>query len=64
MLTIAYRKAARRLICGFGVVALMFSATAFSQGKINSLEVFMYQGADREKKLIENDSEQREQGKV
>ena len=54
MLTIAYRKAARRLICGFGVVALMFSATAFSQGKINSLEVFMYQGADREKKLIEN----------
>lgn len=61
MLTIAYRKAARRLICGFGVVALMFSATAFSQGKINSLEVFMYQGADREKKLIEN---AKKEGKV
>ncbi len=61
MLTIAYRKAARRLICGFGVVALMFSVTAFSQGKINSLEVFMYQGADREKKLIEN---AKKEGKV
>ncbi len=61
MLTIAYRKAARRLICGFGVVALMFSATAFSQNKINSLEVFMYQKADREKKLIEN---AKKEGKV
>ena len=57
----SYQKAARRLISGLGLVVLMLSATAFSQGKVNPLEVFKYQGADREKKLIEN---AKKEGKV
>lgn len=61
MITIPCRKAARRLVCGIGVVVMMLSATAFSQGKVNPLDVFKYQGADREKKLIEN---AKKEGKV
>ena len=54
-------RGARQLICGLGMVAVVFSTTAFSQGKVNPLEVFKYQGADREKKLIEN---AKKEGKV
>ena len=54
MITMPNRKAARTLVCWFGVVVLAFSAVAFAQGKVNALEVFKYQGADREKKLLEN----------
>ena len=61
MTVFSYRKAARQLISGLGLVVLMLSATAFSQSKVNPLEVFKYQGADREKKLIEN---AKKEGKV
>ena len=54
LITMPNRKAARTLVCWFGVVVLAFSAAAFAQGKVNALEVFKYQGADREKKLLEN----------
>ena len=56
-----YREVARQVVVGIGVIALLLSATAFAEGKINPLEVFKYQGADREKKLIEN---AKKEGKV
>ena len=56
-----YREAARQVVVGIGVIALLLSATAFAQGKVSPLEVFKYQGADREKKLIEN---AKKEGKV
>ena len=49
-----YRNTARALILGFGAAVLAVSLAAFAQGKVNALEVFKYQGADREKKLLEN----------
>ena len=54
-------KAARHVVAGIGVIALLLSVTAFAQAKVNPLEVFRYQGADREKKLIEN---AKKEGKV
>ena len=61
MIATPYRKAVRHVIAGIGVIALLLSASAFAQGKVNPLEVFKYQGADREKKLIEN---AKKEGKV
>ena len=61
MATTLCRKGAGYLICWFGVLALTFSGATFSQGKINPLDVFKYQGADREKKLLEN---AKKEGKV
>lgn len=37
-----------------GLIALLFSLSAVAQGKANPLEVFTYQGADRESRLLEN----------
>ena len=49
MTAATYRKAACSVIAGIGVIALLLSATAFAQGKVNPRDVFKYQGADREK---------------
>ena len=54
MITTLFSRAARYAVCGLGAVMLVFSVAASAQGKVNPLEVFKYQGADREKKLIEN----------
>ena len=61
MTTTPHCKAARHVIAAIGVIALLLSATAFAQAKVNPLEVFKYQGADRDKKLIEN---AKKEGKV
>ena len=53
MKTMLYSKASRYLICWFGVMVVTFSASVFAQSKIDPLEVLKYQGADREKRLLE-----------
>ena len=45
---------ARSLLAWAGFTAACLSAAALAQGKANPLEVFKYQGADREKRLMEN----------
>lgn len=41
-------------VLAIGMAALIFSLATFGQGKVNPLDVFKYQGADRESRLIEN----------
>ena len=49
-----YKICSPLLWCAIVISLLIAPATAVAQGKNNPLEVFKYQGADREKKLIEN----------
>ncbi len=44
----------RRFAVAAGVALLTSSPVGFAQGKVNPLEVFKYQGADRDKTLLEN----------
>ena len=49
-----YQLVLRFLLCAIAMGWLIAPTTAAAQAKINPLEVFKYQAADREKKLIEN----------
>ena len=52
--TISYRAGVQYLSCAITAGALIFSAAVFAQGISNPLGAFIYQGVDREKKLLEN----------
>ena len=49
-----YQKALISLACAVASIGLLQTSAVFAQAKANPLEVFKYQGADREKRLLEN----------